>query len=227
MSQRNLSDLDAEAKKYGGNTGSDKFDLKKGPNILRVLTFPEIIATHFFGKGSPSVVCVGIEQGCQFHGAGAPKDEKTGKEKAPSLKLAVYIIDRVDGKVKLAELPLSVRYGIQDAQNTPGFEFADFPMPYDIQVLSDPDNKDPKAKYRTTALPKFADLTEEEQKSFDESMARMTPAQYVEKRKDKVKGTGVGAAMGGTSEDTRSMPGMPEDKIQYPSENIDPNDIPF
>lgn len=226
MSQRNLSDLDAEAKKYGGNTGSGKFDLKKGPNILRVLTFPEIIATHFFGKGNPSVVCVGIEGGCPFHGEKAPRDDK-GKEKAPSLKLAVYIIDRVDGKVKLAELPLSVRYGIQDAQNTPGFEFADFPMPYDIQVFSDPDNKDTKAKYRATALPKFAELTEEEQKAFDENMTRMTPEQYVEKRKDKVRGAGVGAAMGGTSEDTRSAPATGRDEIEYPAEDIDPNDIPF
>ena len=171
---RNLNDLGDEAKKYGVSGGSDRFEFAVGANKMRVLTFPEIIATHFWGKGVPAVICVGIDEGCPFHGEKAPKDDK-GNEKSPSLKLVCYIIDRKDGKVKLAELPLSVRYGLQDLQNTEGFEFADFPMPYDIQVLHDPDNRDPKAKYRITGIPKMLPLTADEQKSFDEQMARMTP----------------------------------------------------
>ena len=106
---KNLTDLDAEVKQYGGHTSSDRFEFEEGANKMRVLTFPVILATHFIGgKGGTAVICVGIDEGCPFHGDKAPKDDK-GNEKAPSLKLVSYIIDRRDDKVKLAELPLSVR----------------------------------------------------------------------------------------------------------------------
>lgn len=221
---RNLSDLDADAKKYGGNVSSDRFEFVRGKNIIRVLTFPEIIATHFIGPGGKTaVVCVGIDEGCPFHGEGAPKDERTGNEKAPSLKLVSYIVDRKDGKVKLAELPLSVRYGLQALQDTEGFGFVDFPIPYDIQVFHDPDNKDPKAKYRTTGIPKFDPLTPAEQAEFDEAMKRLTPEQYIEKRKNKAK-TGSAAPVAG-AQDTREAPLPTPDN--YPTEDINPEDIPW
>jgi len=214
--QKNLQDLDAEIKKYGGDKKSDHFKFEKGVNKIRILTFPTIIATHFFGKKVPAVVCVGIDNGCKFHGETAPKDEKTGDPKAPTLKLVSYIIDRKDGKVKLAEMPISIRYGLQNLQNTEGFEFADFPMNYDLQIISDPDNKDPKSKYITTGIPKMFPLTEEEQKSFEELNSKITPEQYVQKRKDKV-----------SANTSNQMPTELGGDIDYPEEEIDPNDIPF
>jgi hypothetical protein len=222
--QKSLQDLDADVRKYGGSVSSDRFEFSKGANKMRVLTFPEIIATHFLGAGGKTaVVCVGVDEGCPYHGEGAPKDERTGADKAPSLKLVSYVIDRRDGKVKLAELPLSVRYGLQDLQNTEGFEFADFPMPYDIQVLHDPDNKDPKAKYRTTGIPKMVPLAAEEEAEFDEAMKRITPEQYIEKRKNKAK-TGSSAPIT-SAEDTREAPLPTPDG--YPTEDINPSDVPF
>ena len=209
---KSLNDLDKEVKQYGGSTGSNKFEFKKGANKVRILTFPEILATHFFGKGNPSVICVGIEDGCQFH-----KDDND----RPSLKLVSYVVDREDGKVKLAELPLSVRYGLQDLQNTEGFEFSDFPMPYDVQIFHDPDNNDPKAKYRTTDIPKMIPLTKEEQESFDAEMKRMTPEQYVEKRKAKVRGVDSGYKA------PSDQVGTITPKVSYPTEDINPDDIPF
>lgn len=219
-----LSDLDSDIKKYGGSTGSDRFEFNKGVNKIRVLNFPAIIATHFWGPGVPAVICVGIDEGCPYHGDNAPKDEKTGNEKSPSLKLVTYIVDRKDGKVKLAELPLSVRYALRDLQETEGFDFEDFPMPYDIQVMHDPDNKDPKAKYRVTGIPKMTPLSPEEARAFEDEMARMSPEQYVEKRKAKQKGNASFDQAGGSSQEDPQEPGPIEDS--YP-EGPDPRDIPF
>lgn len=174
-----VDDIQNKAKEYGatGNS-SDFFQFEKGQNKVRILARPEVLATHFFGKGNPSVVCVGVDEGCSHH-----KDT----DQKPSLKLATYVIDRKDGNVKLAELPLSVSYSLNDLQEDEDYSFDDFPMPYDVKITYDPDNDDPKAKYRLVGSPKREELTEEERKAFDEAMEKMTPEQYVEKRKAKSK----------------------------------------
>lgn len=170
-------DINAEAKKYGGGgTNSDFFQFEKGVNKMRILVQPKVIAFHFFGKGEKPDVCVGIDEGCPHH-------KETDKK--PSIKLATYIIDRKDDKVKLAELPLSISYSLNDLQEDSDFAFKDFPMPYDVKITSDPDNTDPKAKYRLVASPKQVELTDEEETALSEALKKMTPEQYVQVRKDK------------------------------------------
>ena len=176
--------IKSESKKYGGGGNSDFFNFEEGVNKMRILTFPTVIAFHFFGEGQKPDVCVGIDEGCKYHGEGALKD-KDGKEKKPSIKLATYIIDRKDEKVKMAELPLSISYSLNDLQEDSDFAFSDFPMPYDVKITSDPKNADPKAKYRLVASPHRTDLTSEEETALAEAMKKMTPEQYVQIRKDK------------------------------------------
>ena len=196
-------DIKSKAEGYGVSQGnSDFFKFEKGETKIRVLNRPvDVLATHFFGKGQRAYVCIGIEEGCPYHGEEGPKDDK-GNPKKPGLKVVSYIIDRTDGAVKLAELPLSIAYAIEDYMNSEDYEFDEFPMPYDITVTSDPDNPDPKAKYRVLPSPKQVELTDEEKQAFEEAMGRMTPADYVEKRKAKAR---------------------PEK--QYPEETIDPETI--
>lgn len=171
-------DIDEDAKKYGGTGGGDTFEFKKGVNTIRILAKPKIIATHFFGRGNPSVVCVGIDEGCKFHGE---------KDKLPSKKLATYVLNRETGRVQLAELPLSLNYALNDLQQDSEYAFDDFPIPYDIKVKHDPDNDDPKAKYRIVAPTNMTSLTKDEVIALEKEMAVMTPEQYVEKRKAKQK----------------------------------------
>lgn len=195
-----LDDIQSEQKKYGSGQG-DYFKFEKsGIYKIRILNKPKVLATHFFGKGNPAVVCVGIDEGCTFHGEGADR---------PSIKLATYVLNRADGKVTMAELPLSISYALNDLQQDADFAFEDFPMPYDIKVTYDPDNADPKAKYRVVASPKQEPLTKEEEALLKEKMDRQTPEAYVEAKKKKV---GVSQRK---SEDT------------YPTDNINPEDVPF
>jgi hypothetical protein len=173
-------DINEESKKYGANQGSnDFFQFEKGTNRMRILVQPKVIAFHFFGKGEKPDVCVGIDEGCPHH-----KEDS----KKPSIKLATYIIDRKDGKVKLAELPLSISYSLNDLQEDEDQAFEGFPMPYDIKIISDPDNNDPKAKYRLIAGTQRVPLTEVEKTDLDNAMVKMSPEQYVETRKSKQSG---------------------------------------
>lgn len=192
-------DIAAESKQYGGSTSGDFFQFEKGVNKMRILVKPKVIAFHFFGKGVKPAVCIGMDEGCPHH---KPESDK------PTIKLATYILDRKDEKVKLAELPLSISYSLDDLQEDEDFAFTDFPMPYDVKITHDPDNKDPKAKYRLVGSPKREELNEEEFSKFSEAMKKMTPEQYVQTRKDKQKG--------GTDKNT-----------EYPKDEINPDDIPF
>lgn len=205
-----MDDVKRESEQYGGSVGnSDFFKFEKaGLYRVRILVKPRVLATHFFGKGVPAVVCVGKEKGCLFHKEG---------DKAPSIKLVTYVIDRQtdNNKIKLAELPLSISYSINDLQNDPDFAFEDFPMAYDVKIMYDPDNNDPKAKYRLQPSPKQEPLTEDEALRLEEAMKKITPEQFVEKRKEKQLTKGAPA--------TTAAP----DAIDYPAEDIDPNDISF
>lgn len=196
-------DIKNEAKQYGGGGSSDYFQFDgKGVYKMRILCQPKVTATHFFGKGNPAVVCIGVDEGCQHHKA---------DEKKPSIKLATYIIDRADGKIKMAELPLSLSYSLSDLQEDSDFAFEDFPMPYDVKVNYDPDNNDPKMIYRLVASPKQEPVTEEETATLSEKMGNQTPEQYVENKKKRQKEKSEG----------------PAKAVEYPKENIDPEDIPF
>lgn len=205
-----MDEIKDEQKKYGSGPG-DKFEFEnKGVYRLRILNQPKVLATHFFGAGNPAITCIGIDEGCIYH---------KGDDKRPSIKLVTYVVDRNDGKVKLAELPLSISYGLNDLQQDADFAFEGFPMPYDVKITYDPDNKDPKAIYRLVASPKQEPLTDEEQVDLEEKMKKQTPEQYVEMRKKRQKEKGMPLQLPAEQK--------PDKGYEYPKEEINPDDVPF
>lgn len=168
-------DLKKEMKQYGGGTsGGDYFEFDQpGVYKMRILVQPKVIAYHFPPQGRPDV-CVGIDEGCTHH---------TTDAKKPTIRLVTYIVDRIDGKVKRAELPLSISYAMNDLQEDSDFAFDSFPMPYDVKITYDPKNSDPKAKYRLVASPTRVPLTDEEEGALADAMAKQTPEQFVETKK--------------------------------------------
>jgi len=174
-----MDDIKDKSQKYGANAGGggSYFQFKKGLNKIRILAQPEVIAFHFFGQGNKPAVCVGVDENCPYH---------TENDSKPVIKLATYILDRDDeDKIKIAELPLSLSYALSDLQNDVDFQFDEFPMPYDVKITHDPDNDDPKAKYRLQPAPNREELSTEVQEGLDLKMKEMTPADYVEIRKSK------------------------------------------
>lgn len=207
-----MDDIRSETKKYGGGMGGDYFEFKEGVNQMRLLVQPKVIAYHFPPAGRPDV-CVGIDDGCPHH-----KPDKEGKIKPPTIRLVTYIFDRDDGnKLKLAELPLSISYSINDLQKDKDYAFSEFPMEFDVKITHDPKNSDPKAKYRLVASPKFVPLTTEEERRLMEKMGKQTPEQFVERKKAK-------------QVEQRNSDASFEQKggdIEYPKDDINPDDIPF
>lgn len=202
-----------DMKQYGGGSPSaDYFEFGKTKKTyrMRLLAFPATLAYHFPVQGRPDV-CLGIDEGCKHHGDDAKK---------PTIRLVTYIIDRTDGKVKRAELPLAINYSINTLQEDSDFAFEDFPMPYDVKINHDPDNTDPKAKYTVIPSPKQEPLTAEEKGELLKAMAKQTPKQFVEMKK-KFQNKEVSPR----KEEGQEAP--PADEFAILDKPIDPEDIPF
>lgn len=102
-----------EAKKEGisSSGGGDWYRFTEGANKFRVLVEPEMLFEKF-----KVGVCY---TDCGYQG---------------TAKFLTYVLDRKDGKVKLAKLPYTVGDTIGSYQTNEDYAFEGFPMPYDITV---------------------------------------------------------------------------------------------
>ena len=173
----NLKDqMNEGAKEYGAEGGGQFQFSKSGKYSLRILCQPIAIATHFFGKGNPSHVCVGKDKGCPYHTEGITK---------PSVKFITYVIDRQDeNKVKIAELPWAVISEVAEFQEEPEYAFEEYPIPYDIHVTCNKEASSPADIYKTMAARNNEEVPAEILADFEEKMKAKTPEQYVEGRKN-------------------------------------------
>jgi hypothetical protein len=135
--------------------GGETFKFREGDNKLRVLSPGKPIATH---RISPKEyhTCFGVEQGCQYHEETSPK---------PGVKFLMWIVDRVDGKVKLAFMPYTIMKALRDLQNNPDYEFDNLPMPYDITVKATKAGTK-EVEYSVVPARKNEALTVDEQRAF-------------------------------------------------------------
>lgn len=223
------------AQEHGKGGNADFFQFKKsGTYRLRILSDVEAMATHFFGKGVPGSVCYGESKGCPFH------DEKASD---PSVKFTAYVLDRTDNKIKLGELPWSVVSALSDYQKDEEYSFSEYPMPYDVKVTVDKENKDPKQIYKTIAGAARTPLTAEQQDELKTKLEKMPVAAYIQKRKDnqiikhKEEGVWVTDEQRAEKEEERKTRAREIAEVdgaaaggEYPNgsdEGINPDDIPF
>lgn len=227
-----LDDVLKGAAQEHGKGGGDFFKFEKsGDYRLRLLSLPAAMATHFFGKGQPSSVCYGIGKGCPFH-----EDHED-----PAVKFIAYVLDRSDNKIKLGEFPWSVVSALSAYQKDEEYAFASYPMPYDVKVTVDKENKDKKQIYKTIAGRAVTPLTEEQMADLHEKLDKMPVEKFIEKRKEaqitKHKETGLWVsdekraeldrARMAKAKEIAEADGTKDDAIEYPHEDINPDDIPF
>ena len=96
---------------HASQGGGDWFKFQEGENTFRVLEEPEMMFEKF-GKG----ICY---TDCGYEG---------------STKFLTYILDRSDGKIKLAKLPYKIGNAIASYESDEDYAFEGFPMDYDIKV---------------------------------------------------------------------------------------------
>ncbi len=240
--------LNQGQKEYSGTNQTNYFKFENGDNRIRILTEGSIIATHFFGKGVKASTCYGMDKGCPFHADKAPKDDK-GLPKKPSIKYTCYVVDIKDStrSIQLADLPFSVIKQIGELQSNIDYSFDRFPIQYDITVRYDKDSNSPNDMYKVIPSPRREEVAPDILEKLSEAMMNLTPEQSVEKKKEyqiqKHQEEGIWLSPEQIAENKRNWRvdankeqadkiargeiQSAEPSIEYPSEEINPNDIPF
>jgi len=202
-------------KKYGvGGNQDEYFNFEKGDNRIRILTPNEPYGYHYLGKGAKSPVCYGQDKGCPHHGEDAPK---------VNVKWCGYVLDKKDDKIKIAMFPHTVIKAVGLLQSDEDYAFSDLPMPYDIKVTFDPDAS-PGDMYKILPTPQKEELSEEIKKELDKRLTEITPEQLIEKMKKKqMKADGIDPTK---LQEVEQVPPQ-ESVVEYPEDDINPEDIPF
>lgn len=186
------------------------FKPKEGDNRIRIVSTGAVIAEHF-----KVGVCYGKDKGCKTCAAGVGiTDEEEKKKYQPSVKWMFWIIDRTDGQLKLYKIGAKIMKAISALQKNPDYSFSKIPA-YDITVnVKNAGTK--AAEYQLLPSPKITDLTEAEQAELGKKHSTLDIVAAM-KKKQLVK-------EGGTPTDTASEE---ISHVDYPQEDINPDDIPF
>ena len=197
--------------------GGDWFKFKEGQNRIRIASNGEPLGEHF-----KVGVCYGKKKGCK----GCTGENPT----EPSFKKLLWIFDRTKVKVvedgvevereaglKLAKFGSKILKQLDALSENPDYEFDTFPMPYDI-VINAKGAGDKEVVYTVMPSPKLTPLTAEEVEKLEK---QKTPVQIVQAMKDKqMKKDGTFVA--GPNDTHEASSG-----IDYPKDDINPDDIPF
>lgn len=210
--------------------GGDWFKFREGDNKMRIMSEPTVKVSRFgFGicyAGAPYCQKATLDKELAEAKAKAKaegKDPNKVSIKRPSQKFSAWAILRGDkdkgqeDSFILVDLPYKVSKTLLELMTSDEAGFKGFPMPYDINIKAKGVGA-MSVEYALIASRTNSDVTDAEMEEFN----KLTPVVQIldkmkAKQKEKVEGGGTGASAGATA----------SDKIEYPSEDIDPNDIPF
>lgn len=181
-----FSELDNVASEYNiGGSSSDWLTLITGDNKIRIVSEYEPLAKHFSGKGQKPVTCVGEKNGCircqemkEWEEAHKNDEKKTQNPHKPTVKFLLWVIDRIDGKFKIAELGWSVVKAVRDLGSDEEYAFnAETELPdYDVNVKKTVKDSSPSGtEYTVIASRSNKPLTPEEQAQ----MKELTPIKQI------------------------------------------------
>ncbi len=191
------------------NTASDWFKFVEGPNTFRVLSAPVVMFEKFK---------VGIcYTDCGYQG---------------SPKLLSWVYDRKDNRIKLAKFPYTIGEQIVAMETDADYGFTSFPIPYDMTINATGAGTK-EVKY-SAPLPR--PVKPLDQSILDDLAKRKSCSEIIETMKNKQKDKHIAdgtwqkeqdrkTALKAELKDTRT--GVNETPDYYPTEEIDPKDIPF
>ena len=191
-------------KEYGGP--SEYYKLKNGANLIRILTPFKVYGKHFAKMGYKGI-CIGKDEGCK----GCAEGTK------PSAKWLAWgyvpeaVGDKFQNKLALLEFGYTIVSQLRDLQKDDEHGFEEFPMPYPINVKTD---KVGTTDVTYTVIPRKESPIDEE--LLKELAKENTPEQIVEAMKEK-----KGKKSEVEPSEARGA------GIEYPRDDINPDDIPF
>lgn len=206
-----LSDKIKEAETSEHSVGSNGgwFKVKEGMNSLRILSEPEIMFEDF-----KMGICY---HNCGYHG---------------NAKYLTHVLDRADGKVKLYKIPYGIFQTIAGFEKDEDYGFDGFPMPYDIKINAiNAGTKE--VKYTVIPSPKTSPVGDE----VLDVLSKQKPCKEIigifqEKNIEKHKGTGYFQEQQKALEELATSLAQggslkPEESVEYPEDDVNPEDIPF
>lgn len=200
-----------EARKQGiaSSQGGGWVKLKEGDNRFRVLTEPEMMFEDF-----KLGICY---TDCGYEG---------------NAKFLMFVLDRNDNKIKLWKAPYTVGTTIAGYEADSEYAFDGYPMPYDIKINAKGAGTK-EVKYTVTPgraeTPVEGDILDE--------LGKKTPvADIISKLKEKKKQEHIDSGFFQEQQDRRAKlaadieaakAGGSTGGVEYPTEDINPDDIPF
>lgn len=221
-----------EVKKVGESMGGggDWYKFKEGDNKMRILSEPLIKVSRFgYGicyEGAPycqkAQLDKDLEEAKQKAKAAGNKDWAKVTIKMPSQKWCAWAVLRgnkdkaEEDTLGIVELTYGLSKELLEMMNSDEARFKGWPMPYDINIKAKGAGK-LTVEYTLIADRQNKDVTEAEMEDYN----KKTPVSQIldrmkVKQKEKTEGVGASAESSGGS-----------DAIEYPAEDINPDDIPF
>lgn len=217
-------EVDTAARSMGG--GGDWYKFVEGDNKVRLLTEPVIKVSRFgYGicyEGAPycqkATLDRELDEAKQKAKAAGDKDWAKATIKMPGKKWCAWGIVRgnkekdVEDVMAIIELPYGVSKELRTMMDSDEAGFKGWPMPYDINVKAKGAGK-LTVEYTVIADRQNKDVTPEELAELE----KCTPVTQIldrmkDKQRQKVEGGGAAVASG---------------PVEYPTEDINPDDIPF
>ena len=197
----NLNDFTAVAKEYGFKK-DDWYRPTTGESKVRVLSGEfEVLAKHWIQSLKKTFVCYGQDEGCPYDTEIV--DQTTGKKRMvhkPGVKYLFWVIDRVDEKIKIGELPYTVAQKIAELKSSEEYGFETSPA-YDIiikKTKTGPNSTD--VEYTVIPSRKDTPLTPDEIKGFEEKESLVDIVEKM-KSKEKNKQSSIPVAVDGNAEE--------------------------
>lgn len=197
-----------DSKSEHASSGGGWFKFKEGENMFRVLAEPEVIFEDF-NLG----MCY---TDCRFQG---------------SMKYMTYILNKPiedpnTWKIQLMKMPMKIFDVLAKLEEKKATQFTMFPMPYDLDVEAE--NAGTKEVKYVTLPGEHGDVPKNfleeffKKKSIAEIVVKMK-----ERNKEKHMQDGTYARLHGEVDSNEPKRGTDRSTIDYPKDEINPDDIPF
>lgn len=199
----------AKSEGIAQSQGNDWFKFKEGDNVFRVLAEPELIFEKF-----KTGICY---TDCGYEG---------------NPKFLTWIFDLKEGKIKLAKLPYKIGKWIAELEQDEDYSFSGFPMPYNLKVKAK-NAGSKEVEYTLIASPKREEITEEirnelgKKNSIGDIVQKMKEHKKEEHVKDGTWQANQDRKAKLAAELAEARVSAPAGAVDYPTEDIDPEDIPF
>lgn len=230
-------------KEYVSQNSSDWLNLKPGENKIRIVSEFDVYGQHFMGKGQPSLICIGKEEGCIMCNEGQEWKDKLKEAKSvasynkkdlaeleskvknylPRATFLRWVIDRTDNQVKLLRYGSTIQSQIADLAKSVEYGFDVIPN-YDMTITKKGQGFD--TEYTVMASRKDTELTQEEKNMIVDKVKSVS--EIIERMKVKI-GTKIETPVqpSKTPDNVREHPDYKDIPVEDEKEEIDLKDIPF